>query len=269
MTTVTSVDGTPIDFDAYGDGPAVILVGGAVQHRAIDQRTTEAARLLAADGYTAIDFDRRGRGRSGDTQPWTLQREVEDLAALIAAAGGSATVYTSSSGATLGLQAALAGIGLTGLVLYEPPFFPGSGKAGQIEVIKSFLERGDYDGAMRYNIVDIVGVPAQAVDGMAHSPMWPGMCSAAPTLVYDFSALDDVNTDSDWAARWSEVAVPVSIYSGGNSSPGLAAAADRLAAALPRAQRGILPGQDHNPSAEALAGAVTQHLSEIPPESSK
>ena len=240
--------------------PAVVLVGGAVQHRAIDPRTTEAARLLAAAGWTAIDFDRRGRGRSGDTKPWALEREVEDVAALIVAAGGSAALYTSSSGAALGLQAALAGIGLTGLVLYEPPFFPGSAKASQIHDLQRFLQQGDRDGAMRYNLTNVVGIPAQVVDGMARSPVWAGMCAVAPTLVYDFSALDNVDTDPDWTARWSELAVPVSVCSGARSSPALISAADRVAAALPRAQRHVLPDQDHNPSAEAVANAVLQLL---------
>lgn len=262
MSTVTSVDGTTIEYDAYGDGPAVVLVGGAVQHRAIDSRTTEAARLLAANGCRAIDYDRRGRGRSGDTEPWAVEREVEDVGALIAAAGGSAVLYTSSSGATVGLQAALAGIGVTGLVLYEPPFFPGAGKASQIDAIKSLLAQGDRKGAMRYNLMDVVGVPAPVVDGMTRSPMWAGMCAVAPTLVYDFSALDDVNTDPDWTARWADLTVPVSVCSGANSPPALAGAAVQVAAALPGARLCVLPGQDHSPSAEALCSAVLEFIAE-------
>jgi pimeloyl-ACP methyl ester carboxylesterase len=98
MGTVTSADGTLIDYDAYGSGPPVILIGGASQYRAIDSRTTEIAKHLAEEGFTAVDYDRRGRGRSGDTPPWSLDREVEDLAALIEATGVPA-LYTSSSGA--------------------------------------------------------------------------------------------------------------------------------------------------------------------------
>jgi pimeloyl-ACP methyl ester carboxylesterase len=264
MSIVTSADGTTIDYDAYGEGPAVVLVAGAVQHRAIDPRTTEAARLLAARGCTALDFDRRGRGRSQDTAPWALEREVEDVAALITAAGGSATLCASSSGAALGLQAALAGIGVSGLLLYEPPFFPGPAKASQVHQIQRFLERGDRDAAMRYNLLDVVGLPAPVVEGVTRSPAWAAMCGVAPTLVYDFSALDDVNTDPDWTARWAGLAVPVSVCSGADSPPALVSAADRVAAALPGAQRRVLPGQDHSPSAEALAGAVLQHLSGRP-----
>lgn len=269
MSTVTSADGTTIDYDAYGEGPTVILVAGAVQHRAIDPATTQAARLLATHGYTTIDYDRRGRGQSGDTHPWALKREVEDIAALIAATGDSATLYTSSSGATLGLQAAIAGIGVTGLVLYEPPFFPGSDKAAQLADIKRFLDQGDRDAAMRYNMVDVIGLPPRVLDGMTRSPMWKGMCSAAPTLVYDFSALDDVNSDPDWTARFRNVAVPVTVCSGTNSFPGLAEAADRLAGSLPRARRANLPGQAHDPDPDAVTGALLEFLTDSGHESTR
>ncbi|HEX3781865.1 MAG TPA: alpha/beta fold hydrolase [Pseudonocardiaceae bacterium] len=111
MSTATSADGTTIDYERYGDnGPAIIFIGGATQYRAIDQDTTRTAKTLAAQGFRAVDYDRRGRGGSGDTAPWALQREVEDLAALIEAVGGPVTLYTSSSGATVGLAAAVAGL---------------------------------------------------------------------------------------------------------------------------------------------------------------
>jgi pimeloyl-ACP methyl ester carboxylesterase len=114
VSSVTSADGTVVDYDRYGDGPTVILVGGAIQYRGIDERTTRMANLLAEQGYTAVDYDRRGRGRSGDTAPWALEREVEDVAALIAAVGGPAVLYSSSSGATVTLAAATSGGGRGG-----------------------------------------------------------------------------------------------------------------------------------------------------------
>jgi pimeloyl-ACP methyl ester carboxylesterase len=98
MSTVTSPDGTVIDCDRYGDAPAVIFIGGASAYRATDEGSTQTARSLAAGGYTAVDYDRSGRGRSGDTQPWALDREVEDVAELIKAAGGAAALCTNSSG---------------------------------------------------------------------------------------------------------------------------------------------------------------------------
>ncbi|HEX8035938.1 MAG TPA: alpha/beta hydrolase, partial [Ktedonobacterales bacterium] len=121
MGTVTSRDGTTIAFDRSGEGPVLILVGGAFQYRAIDQRTEQLAALLA-EHFTVYHYDRRGRGESGDTLPYSPEREIEDLDALIAEAGGSAFVFGMSSGAALALDAAKHGLAITKLALYEPPF---------------------------------------------------------------------------------------------------------------------------------------------------
>src|SRR5215203_2690914 len=150
MSTVTSADGTTIDYDAYGSGPAVILIGGASQHRAIDPRTTEIAKHLAENGFTAVDYDRRGRGRSGDTPPWSVDREVEDLAALIEATGSPAALYTSSSGAGIALAAATEGLEVPALALYEPPYFAGSDGTEHIATLERMLNAGQFDEATRY-----------------------------------------------------------------------------------------------------------------------
>jgi pimeloyl-ACP methyl ester carboxylesterase len=142
MSTVTSADGTVVDYDRYGDGPAVIFIGGAATYRAIDEATTQTAGRLAAEGFTTVDYDRRGRGRSGDTQPWALAREVEDLAALIAAVGGAAALCSNSSGADVALAAASAGVGVTALALYEPPFFAGRSFAEPLAALRSLLADG-------------------------------------------------------------------------------------------------------------------------------
>jgi pimeloyl-ACP methyl ester carboxylesterase len=125
LSTATSPDGTVIDYDRYGDAPAVIFIGGASAYRATDEGTTQTARSLAAEEYTAVDYDWSGRGRPGETQPWALDREVEDVAELIQAAGGAAALCTNSSGADIAMAVATAGAGVTALVLYEPPFFAG------------------------------------------------------------------------------------------------------------------------------------------------
>ena len=146
MSTVTSADGTTIDYDAYGNGPTVIFIGGASQHRAIDQRTTEIAKQLAAEGFTAVDYDRRGRDRSGDTPPWSLDREVEDVAALIEATGAPAALYTSSSGAAIALAAVTEGLEVSALALYEPPYFAGSDGTEHITALERMLNAGQlYD----------------------------------------------------------------------------------------------------------------------------
>jgi pimeloyl-ACP methyl ester carboxylesterase len=260
MSTVTSADGTTIDYDAYGSGPPVILIGGASQYRAIDPRTTEIAKHLAGEGFTAVDYDRRGRGRSGDTPPWSLEREVEDLAALIEATGAPAALYTSSSGAGVALAAVTSGIPVSALALYEPPYFAGSDGREHIAALQRMLEEGEYDKATRYNMTAIIGLPDEAVDQMAEAPWWPGLVAVAPTLVYDHQASHDIETDPDWRARWARVTVPTVVYSGDQTFPGLPEAADAVAAALPSAQRRVLAGQDHGPAPEMIVPELVSFL---------
>jgi len=260
MSMVTSPDGTVIDYDRYGDGPAVVFIGGAAAYRAIDQGTTQAARLLAAEGFTAVDYDRRGRGRSGDTPPWSLDREVEDVAALIKAVGGAAALCTNSSGADIALAAASAGAGVTALVLYEPPFFAGMSFAAHLAALRSLLADGKNDEAMRYNLTSVIGLPAEAVDEMARAPWWAAMVAAAPTLVYDHAATHEINVDPDWRRRWAAVTAPAIVCSGGQSFPGMIEAADAVAAALPNASRRTLPGQGHRPAPDAIVPVLVEFL---------
>lgn len=182
MSSVTAADGTTIDYDAYGFGPAVILIGGASQHRAIDRRTTEIAKRLGGEGFTAVDYDRRGRGRSGDTPPWSLDREVEDLAALIEATGAPAALYTSSSGAAIALAAVTSGTAVSALALYEPPYFAGSDGREHIATLQRMLDEGQRDEATRYNLAAIIGLPGEAVDQMAETPSWPGLVRSRTPL---------------------------------------------------------------------------------------
>ena len=140
MEQVTSKDGTTIAFDRTGEGTPLILVGGAFQYRAIDQRTTELAELLARR-FAVIHYDRRGRGDSGDTAPYAKEREVEDLGALVEEAGGSASVFAMSSGGALALDAASHGLDITKLALYEPPFIVDDGRPPLPEDYVTRLER--------------------------------------------------------------------------------------------------------------------------------
>jgi pimeloyl-ACP methyl ester carboxylesterase len=263
MSTVSSADGTPIDYDAYGTGPTVILIGGATQHRAIDPRTTQVAQQLAAQGFTAIDYDRRGRDRSGDTPPWSLKREVEDVAALISAAGAPAALYTSSSGAAIALAAVTSGVDVSALALYEPPYFAGSDGTEHIATLQQLLDQDQREEATRYNMTAIIGLPAEAVDQMSQAPWWPTMVKVAPTLVYDHKASHDIETDPDWRARWAKVTVPTVVYSGDQTFPGLPEAADSVAAALPNAQRRVLAGQDHGPAPEAIVPELVTFLRSV------
>src|SRR5215207_4880815 len=260
MSTVTSADGTTIDYDAYGSGRAVSRSGGASQYRVSDPRTTEIAKQLGESGFTAVDYDRRGRGRSGDTPPWSLDREVEDLAALIEATGSFAALYTSSSGAGIALAAVTSGIAVSALALYEPPYFAGSDGREHIATLQRMLDQGRLDEATRYNMTAIIGLPGKAVDQMAEAPWWPGLVAVAPTLVYHHQASHDIETDPDWRARWASVTVPTVVYSGDRTFPGLPEAADAVAAALSNAQRRVLAGQDHGPAPEVIVPELVRFL---------
>jgi pimeloyl-ACP methyl ester carboxylesterase len=260
MGTITSADGTVIDFERYGQGPAVLFIGGATQYRGIDPTATESARRLGESGFTAVDFDRRGRGGSGDTPPWSLEREVEDVAALVADVGGPASLYSSSSGATVALAAVQAGVPVSSLVLYEPPFFAGVGHAEHLARLRELLAEGRLDDAMRYNLTTVIGVPDAAVADMAGRPWWPAMTAVAPTLLHDLSAVHDIEVDPDWRGRWADVSVPVTVLSGDQTFPGLAAAADAVAAALPDARRRVLEGQGHGPTPDAIVPVLVELL---------
>ncbi|HJQ86999.1 MAG TPA: alpha/beta fold hydrolase, partial [Propionibacteriaceae bacterium] len=249
--------------DVYGSGPAVILIGGTTQHRAIDRRTTEIAQRLGGEGFAAVDYDRRGRGRSGDTTPWSLDREVEDVDALIEATGGSAALYTSSSGAAVALAAVTYGIAVSALALYEPPYFAGSDGREHIATLQRMLDEGQYDRASRYNLTAIIGLPGEAVDQMAEAPWWPGLVAVAPTLVYDRQASHDIETDPDWRARWARVTVPTVVYSGDRTFPWLPEAADAVADALSNAQRCVLVGQDHGPAPEVIVPELVRFLRSV------
>jgi pimeloyl-ACP methyl ester carboxylesterase len=260
MSTVTSPDGTVIGYDRYGGGPAVIFIGGAATYRAIDEAITQTARRLAAEGFTAVDYDRRGRGASGDTQPWALDREVEDVAELIKVAGGTAALCSNSSGADIALAAAAAGVGVTALVLYEPPFFAGASFDAHLAALRQILADGRNDEAMRYNLTSVIGLPPDVVDAMAQAPWWAAMVAVAPTLVYDHTATHEINVDPDWRRRWAGVTMPSIVCSGDQTFPGMPEAADAVAAALPNARRRILPGQGHRPAPEALVPVLLEFL---------
>lgn len=251
--TVTSKDTTRIGFDRVGRGPSVILVGGAFQFRAIDQRTAQLAEMLGKD-FTVIHYDRRGRGESTDTLPYAIDREIEDLEALIKAVGGSAVAFGMSSGAVLCLEAAARGLALTKLALYEAPFTSGDNSALQAHrdytsKLNSLLaenRRGDAAAlAMMY-----FGAPREMVEGMRQAPVWSLFESVAPTLAYDNALMRDRAVP---VKLIGSVKVPTLVVDGGASPAFMREAADAIAAALPGAQRRTLPGQTHNVDPEVLA----------------
>jgi len=264
MPHVISADGTRIAYTATGSGPALIYVMGATAYRAVDQLAGPLADALG-DRFTVIAYDRRGRGESGDTLPYAVEREIEDIAALINAAGGRSHLFGLSSGAVLATEATAAGLPVDRLALYEPPFvtdatvFPPP-PADYIETLDGFTARGDKGGAVAY-FMSTVGVPPEQIDGMRASPFWPMMEPIGPTIAYDgrimFGAYYTAHRFPD---RWQRITQPTLVINGDASFPFIPAAAVAVTAALPNAAHRVLPGQGHGPAVDALAPILAEFL---------
>ncbi len=255
---VTSNDGTTIGFDRSGEGPPIVIVGGALS----DRSGAAAVASLLARRFTTIAYDRRGRGDSGDTAPYAVAREVEDIEALIVAAGGLASVYGHSSGAVLALEAArMLPDRITKLALYEPPLIVDDSRdpvpedfVTRLDALISADRRGD---AVAYFLTTGPGMPAEVVAGMRHEPIWSSFESIAHTLSYDGSIVRDATGgDPGPLRRWASVGVPTLVMDGGASPDWIRNAASALTEVLPDAERRTLEGQDHGPDSRLLAPAL-------------
>jgi pimeloyl-ACP methyl ester carboxylesterase len=254
MEQVTSKDGTTIAFDRMGDGAPVVLVAGGSTDRSSN---APLASLLAAD-FTVLNYDRRGRGPSGDTPPYAVQREIEDIDAVIGAAGGTAHLFGTSSGAALALDAAASGSAVTKLALWEPPYIQDENArppADQVEQYERMLSEGRRGDAAQYFMEKVVGMPAEFVAGARSAPWWAATEALAHTLPYDATIMGDYSLPTDKAAK---VAVPTLVIDGGGSFGFMAQTADALAEALPHGQRRTLGGQDHNVDAAVLAPVLRE-----------
>lgn len=255
MQSVTSRDGTRIAYSTTGSGPAVIVVTGATAYPAIDPSLTQLAQLLRAD-ITLVLYDRRGRGESTDTQPYAIDREIEDIAAVLAAVGGKAALYGLSSGAVLALHAAAKLPGITHVLAYEPPYSqPGFGPglpADYVATLDRFNAAGDRSGAAEYFLSAAIGLPAEHIAGMKQSEYWPVMESVAPTIAYDGRIMFEGRTGPAIPTGLGGTA-KVLVADGGASFPGMHEAAEAVAKAIPGAEWKTLGGQGHGPAPEAIA----------------
>jgi len=262
MPTVTSADGTPIGYERTGHGPALVLVDGAMCYRAAGPMRPLAAALR--ESFTVYTYDRRGRGESSDTLPYAVAREVEDLQAVIAQAGGQAYVYAISSGAALALATAAAGSRITRLALYEPPFLAevedDGWKQQYTERLNQLLDAGRNDDAVAL-FMTTVGIPSEAITGMRAQPGWAALAAIAPTLAYDDTVLGDGRVPRALAAT---ITVPVLVLSGGASPKSLQLAATATAEAFPTAEHRTLDGQTHDVAPDALAPVLVDWLSSHP-----
>ena len=255
MERTRSADGTAIAFDRSGQGPAIVVVGGALADRSAF--ASLAARL--APRFTVIAFDRRGRGDSGDTAPYAVEREVEDIAALLDEAGDSAFLFGHSSGAVLALETARTLPGrVSKLALYEPPFVVDDSRPGapadfvtHLETLVSEGRRGD---AVAYFMTTGPGVPAEVVESMRGEEYWPSLEALAHTLAYEGTIMAGLMGGSpEPLERWASLSVPTLVMDGGASPPWQRAAVRALASVLPDARQRTLADQDHGPADDVLA----------------
>jgi pimeloyl-ACP methyl ester carboxylesterase len=259
MNQVRSKDGTTIVYERSGAGPALILIDGALCSRGFGP-SPKLAPLLARQ-FTVYTYDRRGRGESGDTPPYSPAREVEDVAALIAAAGGSASLLGLSSGGALALEAAASGLPVSRVVAYEPPYVDDSGQRGGASHeahLTRLVAAGDRGGAVKYFMRDMVQAPSAIVLFLRLMPwIWRKLEAVAHTLPYDAAVMTAFRIPR---ARFASVRVPALVMHGSKTDPRLRDAARAIADVIPTARHRELAGQTHNVKPEVLAPAVLEFL---------
>jgi len=256
VETVRSKDGTEIGFDRIGDGPPVVLVSGGSVDRSSHARLADA---LASD-LTVLNYDRRGRGPSGDTPPYAIEREIEDVAAVIEAAGGRAAIYGSSSGAVLALWAAEAGLPITKAALWEPPFIPEGfprPPEDQVERYERMVAEGRRGDAVEYFMTRVVGLPPEFVAGARQQPFWAATEALAHTLAYDARIMGDYRIPVERAAA---ITTPTVVIAGGADMPFMRETAQSLADALPNGEVRLLDGQGHDVDVTVLAPVLASYL---------
>lgn len=270
MSTVTSADGTQIDFTATGTGPALVIVDGAMSYRAFSPTIRAIAQALS-DQNTVYIYDRRGRGESGNAASYAVpaaqavRAEVDDLAALIEHAGGRAAVLGFSSGAVLCLEAALAGVPVTSLALYEPPFVIADDRPPLPADYRARVQQAVADGrpgdAVALFLTAAAGMPEEYLEPMKADPSWAGMEQVAPTLANDAAVMGQtMSGDPTTLRRYAPISTTALVVHGGNSPAFLASAAKAITAVLPNARHQLLPDQDHDVAPQALAPVLADWL---------
>lgn len=262
---VQSRDGVPISFSRAGGGPVLILVDGALCYRAFGM-SAQFSTLLSPC-FTVITYDRRGRGESGDARPYAVQREVEDLGALITAHGGAASLVGFSSGAALALEAARCGLPISRLVMYEPPFIVDDSRtptpADFVQQLDTALEKGRPGEAVAM-FMRLVQMPALAIAVMRLLPAWSKLKAVAHTLPYDMTLMIEYQRGRPLPEeRWAGMTTPTLLVDGGKSPAWMRGGVQAAARAIPGAQYRTLPGQTHMVKPGVLAPLIRAFL--LPP----
>jgi pimeloyl-ACP methyl ester carboxylesterase len=255
---VRTEDGTRIAYDRRGDGPAVVLIGGAGQFRAVDPATRELTEMLGTRGFTVVHYDRPGRGDSAGEPPFTLAGEVAAVRALVAGLGGTATLYGSSSGAAIALAAAAEIPGVERLLLWEAPLGADGGTDGAefLAGVRETVAGGDPERILGFFMQ---GMPPEWFEGMRRGEQWPLFARMAPTVVADAEALAWTQSRPR-RELWRGITVPTVVLLGRSAFPFFHDAADSIVASLPNARRATVDGAGHEWSPAAMADALAAHL---------
>lgn len=262
LMKTSSADGTEIAFERVGEGPPLIIVGGAWN----DRRSPADLAELLAPSFSVYTYDRRGRGDSGDTSPYAPEREVEDLEAVIEAAGGSAYLYGHSSGAELARQATARGISVTRLAMYEPPYIVDGSRpprpSGYIEHLEDLARQGKGREIFEYFMTRAVGIPEEMVKPMLDSPMVEQLTRIAHTVSYDGHIMGTTQEGTPLPVEWRDsVTVPTLVMVGDDSPEWMQKGCQALVRVLPDVSYRTLAGQDHAVAPEAVAPVLEEFFS--------
>ncbi|WP_405216941.1 alpha/beta hydrolase [Agrococcus sp. Ld7] len=247
--------GDRIGFDRYGDGPGVVFIAGAGPFRAMDTTTTETAKVAAEQGVQTLVYDRLGRGDSQAEGDLTLDREFAAIAAAIDAVGGSAVLVGHSSGCSIALAAAEAGLAVTALALWEAPIGQFDSGGAQFEAdFLAHLDVGDFEAAQKEYMRDM---PPEFLEGAMQDPAWPQIVVGSRSYRADARSLAWAE-EVPAAERYASIAVPVLVMVGEQTFPGMTESAEAIAAAIPSATMRVMPGAMHDWEPGPMATAIAQ-----------
>ncbi|MDI2020255.1 alpha/beta fold hydrolase [Paenarthrobacter nicotinovorans] len=253
MITTTSIDGTTLTVDTTGSGPALVIAAGAF----CDRHSKKGLAALLADRFTVHEYDRRGRGDSGPLGEISIEREIEDLAAVVSRTGEEPFMFGDSSGGSLAIAAAAAGVGFRKIAVYEPPFTPGPSTAfaGQLA---SLVDEGDRSGAVE-RFLGLMGTPEQAIRGMKQGPHWAHLEALAHTLPIDIRLCNDGKVPEEQLAR---IQTPLLAIAGSNSQWALDVIA-AIAHHTPRGESLVLTGHGHAVPDEVLGEVLSGYFGSV------
>lgn len=259
----TSKDGTKIAYSKTGNGEPLILVDGAFCHRKFGANEKLPQHL--SKHFTVYSYDRRGRGESGDTLPYTIEKEFQDLEAIIEIAGGTANVYGISSGAALALEAANKGTKIKKLALYEAPYITDSSRKpfpnDYLETLIAYVQQGKNGKAVQYFMRTGIGLPAFVVWMMKLMPAWKPMKQLAHTLIYDTKILGDTGSGKPFDQnKWQNATMSTLVISGSKSAKWSQNSMKHLAEVLPNAKHQSLIGQTHLVKPEVIAQELINYF---------